>query len=146
MLHFRLATWIGELDKFNDNDTESIKKWWVDPEENYRRTINWMENTYFGGEALPVTSINWGAMAMASFYGSEPIFKKNTVWYPTVIENWKTWEWNFDSGINKYWQQIKSIVNLFIERSNEGYFVGTPEFGTAGDYVIINEGVGKTCN
>ena len=135
--------WLGGLEKFSKSDQDSIIKWWNDPEENYKRMKFWFENTYFGGEAVPATYINWGAMAMASFYGSEPIFNKNTVWYLPVIENWKTWEWNFNPRINKYWQQIKSIVNLFIERSNEEYFVGTPEFGTAGDLLSLMRGPEK---
>ena len=137
--------WIGELEKFNDDDVESIKKWWVDPEENYRRTIDWMENTYFGGEALPVTSINWGAMAMAAFYGSKPVFTKKTVWYPPVIKDWDTWEWNFNEETNEYWTQIKRIIQYFIERDNGDYFIGMPEFGTPGDVLSLLRGMDKLC-
>jgi len=75
----QLGPWLGGLEKFSNDDHESIRKWWIDPEENYKRMKFWFENTYFGGEAIPATYVNWGAMAMASFYGSEPIFRKNTV-------------------------------------------------------------------
>ena len=71
--------WPGGLEKYSDDDKGSIRKWWIDPEENYNRMILWFENTYFGGEAVPATYVNWGAMAMAAFYGSEPVFKKETV-------------------------------------------------------------------
>ncbi|MCP4404084.1 MAG: hypothetical protein GY801_43110, partial [bacterium] len=78
--------WLGGLEKFADDDRESIKAWWVDPEENYKRMIAWFENNYFGGEAIPCTYVNWGAMAMAAFYGSPAEFNKTSVWYPAVIE------------------------------------------------------------
>ena len=76
--------WLGGLEKFSDDDKESITKWWIDPEENYKRMITWFDNTYFGGEAIPATYVDWGAMAMAGFYGSEPTFNKISVWYPPV--------------------------------------------------------------
>ena len=135
--------WLGGLEKFSKSDQDSIIKWWNDPEENYKRMKFWFENTYFGGEAVPATYINWGAMAMASFFGSEPIFKKNTVWYKQVIENWETWEWNFNKRTKKYWQQIKSIAKLLTDKNNEEYFVGIPEFGSAGDMLSLMRGPEK---
>lgn len=137
--------WIGELDKFDDNDFESIKKWWVDPEENYKRTIHWLENTYFGGEAIPLASINWGAMAEASFYGCKPVFNKRSVWYPDVITDWETWEWKFNKETNEYWNQIMAITKCFLERTNGRYFIGTAELGTAGDLLSLIRGMDKLC-
>jgi len=56
---------------------------------------------------------------------------------------YETWEWNFDKETNEYWQHIKSIVNFLIKRSDEGYFVGTPEFGSAGDILSLLRGPGE---
>jgi len=133
--------WLGGLEKFSDYDQESITKWWVDPEENYKRAITFFENTFFGGEAIPATYINWGASAMAAFFGSEPIFKKNTVWYPSVIDNWETWKWNFNQKINKHWNQILEISKFLIEQDDEMYFVGNPELGAAGDVLSLMRGM-----
>jgi hypothetical protein len=135
--------WLGGLEKFSNEDQDSIMKWWTNPEENYKRMKFWFENTYFGGEAVPATYINWGAMAMASFFGSEPVFRKNTVWYKPVIDDWEMWEWNFDKKTNKYWKQIESILNLFIDRNNEEYFIGNPELGSAGDILSLMRSPGS---
>ena len=105
--------------------------------------ITWFENTYFGGEAVPATYVNWGAMAMAAFYGSEPVFNKNSVWYPPVIEDWKNWEWKFDRANDRYWNQTLSITGYLIEQAQGRYFVGTPEFGTAGDLLSLMRGMDK---
>ncbi|KPJ69675.1 hypothetical protein AMJ44_02920 [candidate division WOR-1 bacterium DG_54_3] len=137
--------WLEDLEKFSDDDTESIRKWWTDPEENYKRMITWFENTYFGGEAIPATYVNWGAMAMAAFYGSNPVFKKTSVWYPPVIENWEGWEWKLEPKTDKYWQQIFSITDYLLERSDGKYFVGTPEVGSAGDLLSLMRGMDKLC-
>lgn len=135
--------WLGGLEKFSDDDKESITKWWVDPEENYKRMIIWFENTYFGGEAIPATYVDWGAMPMAAFYGSEPIFSKITVWYAPAIENWDAWRWEFNPETNKHWQEILSINRYFLEHNNGRYFVGTPEVGTAGDLLSLMRGMDK---
>jgi hypothetical protein len=135
--------WLGGLEAFADDDQESITKWWTDPEQNYRRMITWFENTYFGGEAIPATYVNWGAMSMAAFYGSPAVFNKESVWYPPVIDSWETWEWNFDRNSSTYWQQILAITRCLLERSNGRYFVGSPEFGSAGDLLSLMRGMDK---
>jgi len=135
--------WLGGLDALADEDEASIRQWWVDPEENYKRMILWFENTYFGGEAIPCTYVNWGAMAMAAFYGSPAVFKKTSVWYPEVITDWDGWQWHFDQRNNEYWQQTLAIVRYFLEHNNGRYFVGTPEFGTAGDLLSLMRGMDK---
>jgi hypothetical protein len=135
--------WLGGLEQIVEDKEGLIKRWWVDPEENYKRMISWFENTYFGGEAVPATYVNWGAMAMAAFYGSRPEFTNKTVWYPPVIEDWETWKWEFDENNNEYWNRILSITNYFLERAGGKYFVGTPELGTAGDLLSLMRGVDK---
>ena len=135
--------WLGGLEKFGDDDHESIKQWWVDPEENYQRMLTWFENTYFGGEAIPCTYVNWGAMALAACYGSPAKFTKTSVWYPAVIEDWNTWEWQFDPATSEAWQQILAIVKHLLAQNNGRYFVGKPEIGNAGDVLSLMRGMDK---
>ncbi len=132
--------WLGGLDKVDENDTASITRWWTDPQENYDRMITWFENTYFGGEAIPATYVNWGAMAMAAFYGSKAVFKKDTVWYLPVIDDWSQWTWRLDPATNPHWQQIFAITRYLIQESRGRYFVGTPEVGSAGDVLSLMRG------
>jgi hypothetical protein len=131
----------ASLDALDDNDAEGIRRWWTDPEQNYRRATEWFEMTYFGGEAIPCTQINWGAMAMAAFYGSRPDFRKETVWYHPSITDWSAWEWRFDAANEPYWQQIQAILDCFLQNSPGRYFVGTPEFGSAGDLLSLMRGM-----
>lgn len=133
--------WLGGLEKYSEDDVKSIEKWWMDPDENYKRMILWFENTYFGGEAAPSTYVDWGASALAAFYGSKPIFKKTSVWYPKVINNWDSWSWHFEPIENKYWQSILSITRYAIEQNRGDYFIGIPELGTAGDVLSLMRGM-----
>jgi len=138
--HLTHGPWLGGLEKFDDHDKAGITRWWTDPEENYDRMKLWFENTYFGGEAVPATYINWGASAGCAFWGAEPDFNKNSVWFHKVIHDWDTWQSNFDIESNKYWQIILSIMKIFIERNNEEYFIGVPEIGNAADNLSLIRG------
>jgi len=139
----QFGPWTGGLENITDGDSHAIRNWWTDPEENYKRMKLWFENTYFGGEAIPCTYVNWGAMAMAAFYGSTPQFRKTTVWYPPVIDDWDKWEWKFDKTTNEYRQQTVAIVKYLLERCEGKYFVGTPEVGSAGDILSLMRGMDK---
>jgi len=130
--------WLGGLEKLSDNDTDSIERWWTDPELNYQRAKKWFENTYFGGEAVPATYINWGASAACAFWNSKPVFNKNSVWFPKVINDWNTWQWQFD---DHYLKIINSILDIFIENNNEAYFLGVPEIGNAADNLSLLRGM-----
>lgn len=132
--------WRADIDLLADDDSAGIEEWWTDPQQNLDRMLTWFENTYFGGEAIPATYVNWGAMAMAAFYGSPPIFKKDTVWYPPVIEDWSTWEWKLDHATNPWWNQIFEITRHLIQESRGRYFIGTPEVGSAGDLLSLMRG------
>jgi len=124
-----------------DNDMEAIKSWWADPETVYKRMITWFENTYWGGEAIPRTYLNWGASAMCGFFGSEPQFTKKTVWYPKIITDWKTFDLKVDFRSSWTYRRIIEITKLFVERCNERYFVGVPESGNVIDDLSLMRGM-----
>ena len=131
----------GGLQELDDKDTEGIKSWWTDPQKNIERMEYWFSNTYFGGEAVPGTYVNWGASAAAAFYGSQPTFNKTSVWYSEVIKDWDTWTWAFDEKTNLWWQSIKKITANLTENAAGRYFVGMPEFGNAADNLSLMRGM-----
>jgi hypothetical protein len=135
--------WLGGLDEIPDSDPEAIARWWTDPEQNYRRLETWFENTYFGGEAIPATYVDWGAMALAACFGSPPRFTKTTVWYPAVIDDLEAWEWRFDPKTNPHWQNILAIQQHLIDRNRGRYFLGKPELGNAADVLSLMRGMGR---
>jgi len=133
------------MESIPQDDPASLAKWWTDPEQNYQRLLTWFDNTYFGGEAVPATYVNWGAMPMAAFFGSTPVFNSKSVWYPEVISDWSSWKWNFDQVANPYWQQILAINRHLIDRCDGSYFIGSPEVGSAGDVLSLMRGMDKLC-
>lgn len=133
--------WLGGLEEIPDSDPEAIARWWTDPEQNYRRLETWFENTYFGGEAIPATYIDWGAMALAACFGSPPRFTKTTVWYPAVIDDLEAWQWRFDPVSNAYWQGVLAIQQHLIDANRGRYFLGKPELGNAADVLSLMRGM-----
>jgi len=107
--HLTPGPWLGGLEQFDDGDKAEVTEWWTDPEQNYRRMKLWFDNTYFGGEAVPATYVNWGASAGCAFWGAEPDFNTKSVWFHKVIKDWNEWQWEFNPDTNKYWQIILSI-------------------------------------
>ena len=133
--------WLGGLESIKDGDQAAVEKWWRDPEENYKRAKFWFENTYFGGEAIPATYVNWGASAACAFYGAAPHFNRTSVWYEQVIEDWESWEWSFDEKTNQWWNNIREIIQYLNDRAEDEFFVGMPEFGNAADNLSLMRGM-----
>jgi hypothetical protein len=133
--------WTGSLDSIPDSDTKAIERWWRDPEENLRRMLHWFENTYFGGECVPATYVNWGASAAAAFFGSRPTFNRRSAWYGRCIDNWDNWNWTFVKETNEWWNNILDIVKHLNSNAKGRYFVGMPEFGNAADNLSLMRGM-----
>lgn len=135
--------WLGGLEDLADDDEAGIAAWWTSPEQNYRRMIHWFENTYFGGEAVPCTYTNWGASALAGFYGSPVVFNKQSVWFKEIIEDWATWRWEFSRESNIHYRQTRAIVEKLAAECRGRYFIGIPEFGDAADILTLMRGMDK---
>lgn len=133
--------WTGGLDEVPDSDAEAIERWWRDPEENLKRMLHWFENTYFGGECVPATYVNWGASAAAAFFGSRPRFNRRSVWYEKCIDRWEDWRWDFDEKVNPWWNNIRDIIEHLNLNARGRYFVGMPEFGNAADNLSLMRGM-----
>lgn len=135
--------WMGGIHDIPDDDHAALAQWWTDPELNQQRAITWFENNFFGGEALPVTYVNWGAMSMAAMFGSPAEFKKSSVWYPAIIKDWDTFELAFDAATNETWQTIVAIVDRQLADAQDRYFVGSPELGNGADVLSLIRGMDR---
>jgi hypothetical protein len=133
--------WMLGMEQIADDDAAAIERWWTDPKLNYQRALAWFENSYFGGEALPVTYVNWGAMAMAAMFGSTPKFNKTSVWYPTILTDWTEWRPAFDPSSDPTWATLRAIVEGFMAEAAGKFFVGKPELGNGADVLSLIRGM-----
>ena len=139
----QLGPWMGGIEHINERDSHAIERWWKDPEANYRRMMTWFENTYFAGEALPITYINWGSMALAGVLGCPMKFTTSTVKYSPVIDDREKWAWSFDPKRNPICEALLNIMAFFIERADGRYLVGPPDLGNGADVLSILQGMDK---
>jgi|GEM_PF-184791 len=133
--------WMAGMENIDENDLVEIERWWKDPELNLQRALTWFENTYFGGEAIPVTYVNWGAMSMAAMFGSPPKFNQTSVWYPMIIQDWSAWQPQFDPQTNPTWKTLMAIVERFVQEAPGKFFVGKPELGNGADVLSLIRGM-----
>lgn len=111
---------------------EDRKRYWTEPELIYKRNINKMENTYFGGDAIPMIWLNLGPNGHAAYFGSECKFEKNTVWFSPVINDWEKDILQYDPQ-NKYLLQTKEIAKYLCEQGKDKFLVSMPDNGSALD-------------
>lgn len=63
-----------DIDMFaacDSDDPETLKMHWEDPEYILKRNLTRMENTFFGGEALPQIFLNFGTAGHAIYFGAD---------------------------------------------------------------------------
>jgi len=69
-------------------DPKELFRFFTDPEWIHRRQTHRFENTFFGGEALPVVWMNFGTAGHAKYFKNcRYWFAENTVWYARSLED-----------------------------------------------------------
>jgi hypothetical protein len=111
---------------------EDIEKYWTDPELIYKRNIHRMESTYFGGDALPMISLNLGPSSLAAYFGSKAIFTDNSVWFDQCIFDWDKDPIKFDPQ-SELLCITKEIASYLIQEGKGKFFVSMPDNTSAID-------------
>jgi hypothetical protein len=114
---------------------------WLDPEDNLRRMIARFEQTYYGGEAYPATTMCLGASAMAAFYGSRVEYRPETAWFHPVIKDLETFAWSFDPETAPLYRATFDNTRYFARECRGRYLVGLPELGSATDDLALLRGM-----
>jgi hypothetical protein len=122
-------------------DPVELEKWWLDPEDNLKRMVTEFENTYYGGEAYPATTMCLGASVMAGFYGSPAEYRQETVWYQPVINDWAAFPVEFHPAINFYYKVTMDALRYYVQESRGRFLVSLPELGTATDDLSLMRGM-----
>ena len=97
-----------------------------------------LENTFYGGEAFPCHWLYHGPVPMSAYFGGEPEFRPDTVWYaPRYRDNWDAARtWAFDPG-NRWWRMALDLTRRSLERAQGRYLVSGCGLGGLAD-VIAN--------
>lgn len=108
----------------SDYTAEQLRRYWEDPETVLARNVGLLDNTYLGGDALPVIFLNFGPSGHAAYFGSKPLYQPDTVWYQPVMEEADANRLVYDEAeLNR---QLE-IVRYMGERLGGRYFVSMPD-------------------
>lgn len=106
------------------NQPEELRKYWEDPETIYRNNMERLENTFLGGETLPVIFQNYGTSGHCNYFGAVPSYGNDTIWFDPV------WE-DLEEAENSYTEELLkkhlAITKYLTEHAEDNYFVGMPD-------------------
>lgn len=106
------------------NQPEELRKYWEDPETIYKNNMERLENTFLGGETLPVIFQNYGTSGHCNYHGAVPSYGKDTIWFDPVWEDLSDAE---NSYTEERLRKHLEITRYLTEHAEDNYFMGMPD-------------------
>ena len=103
---------------------EELRKYWEDPETIYRNNMERLENTFLGGETLPIIFQNYGTSGHCNYFGAVPTYGNDTIWFDPVWEDLSDAE---DSYTEVLLKKHLDITQYLTDHAEDNYFVGMPD-------------------
>ncbi|MBN1863282.1 MAG: hypothetical protein JW808_00110 [Victivallales bacterium] len=114
----------------NVPDKEVLAEYFTDARWRAARNHYEMANSHFPLDNLPIANANYGPGNLATFLGSEPEYKEETVWYYPCIADVSEPErlppLVFDSG-NKHFRIVEETLKLNADLGRGKYLTGCPD-------------------
>jgi len=115
---------------------------WTDPDyvaESYDASH---EVTYFGGEAMPNTSLMAGYCLS---YGAPLHYAEQTIWQEPIIKSWDDPpEFAIDED-DAGWQQVQKVVTRCLEVSEGKWMTSFPNIHQPNDHLAVLRGSAEFC-
>ncbi len=107
-------------------DMQGKISYWTDPEWVIRRRRKVMENTYYGGDSLPIISMNLGPCAHAAFFeGAKYTYGDTTIWFTPSLNSLDEMRFQEDSFM---YRKTLEMARALAEDSKGDYFISMPPF------------------
>ena len=110
----------------NPDDPADVEDYWMNPERIWKRNIKRLEQTYFGGESLPLVMPNFGTSGHCVYYGAHYTLKPETIWFDPVVEDLETHAWRYDRE-NSFYRRQREIVKFLAEKGKGNYLLSMPD-------------------
>ncbi|MCL2159578.1 MAG: trimethylamine corrinoid protein 2, partial [Oscillospiraceae bacterium] len=124
----------------------------VSPEQAYLdldyimpRFLNYANSHAFLCDSMPNMSINIGPGSLATYAGSEPVFRWDTVWYSECIDDVRSYPALAYDPASKWWVRHMDILKEAKHRSNDEFFVCIPDIIENLDIISAMRGPQNTC-
>lgn len=115
---------------------------WTDPDHVAQSYDAAHEATYFGGEAMPATSLMVG---YCFGYGAPAHYGPETVWLDPIIDDWGTPPSLQVSEDDLAWQRVQAVVRRCAEVSSGRWMTGWPNIHQPNDHLSLLRGTRDLC-
>lgn len=115
---------------------------WTDPEYVAQSYDAGHEATYFGGEAIPATSLMVG---YCHGYGARLHFSEQTVWQDPIIHSWERCPALTLRESDWGWRQVQKVVARCLEVAQGKWMVGFPNLHQPNDHLALLRGGENFC-
>lgn len=106
-------------------DKKQLIDYWTNPDVILKNNIKRIENTYLGGETLPIIFLNFGTSGHCNYYGSKPSYGQNTIWFDPVISSLDQLHesYNKDETLKKHLE----VSEFLAKKGKDKFFVSMPD-------------------
>lgn len=124
---------------------DTLRDRWLDTEYVIRRGRRQFENTYFGGEALPILWPNIGPDFFGALFGCELEFGENTSWAHPNVEDWDTVKPLALDPENPWWKKMVEMTAAMADDAKGDYLVGITDIHSGADGLVSLRGPQNLC-
>jgi len=124
---------------------DSLLEKWEDLDYILASSVRRIENTYYGGEAVPVFDPNFGPDILGAIAGCEIEYGANTSW---AVHNVGDWEQHpaleFDEN-NRWWKKLEELTKVVAENASGRYLTAITDLHPGTDGLVSLRGPEGLC-
>ncbi len=123
---------------------QEMMAWFTDVEGVVSRLEKYVQQTYWGGEALPMVlpvSVNLVAIT-AAYLGCSyrPVAGSNSAWAEPIIADWSRLPSLAFDPRNSWWLTSKKLIEAVASRAAGRFYVGVPDLNGPGELLALLRG------
>ncbi|MCK4276256.1 MAG: hypothetical protein KAX78_07070 [Phycisphaerae bacterium] len=123
----------------------TIRQKWMDVQYNVELFEGSLDAAVFLGETFPKFSPNLGPDVCASLFGAELKFSARTSWSVPILESSRQILGRKPDLDNVYWQTIRDMTDLSLQRGAGRWVTGITDMHTNGDLLAALRGPMELC-
>jgi hypothetical protein len=104
-----------------------------------------IENTYFGGEAVPVFNPNLGPDVLGAIAGCDLVYGEGTSWALPCVEDWENHPPLVFDEDNRWWRKLVEITRAAVDDAQGEYLVGITDLHPGTDGLVSLRGPERLC-
>lgn len=129
---------------YNIKTPDTIFDRWNDIEFVLKHTRHYIENNYYGGDAIPSMFPNLGPDILGACLGCDIDFGADTSWAVHNMDSLENKSVTFDPE-NKWYKKIVEMTKAFVDDSKGDYFVGITDLHPGMDALVSFRGSQNLC-